>query len=756
MPTKTLVEDVFTYEVDSSQRSHPPVFTRSQFWDHAYVERGPEEKAYVSFLKSNSDLLCISGHVGAGKTTYLLRNLERSGACHGLYVDFRGYAAALQDQEPSKDVDERRIALRVWLRSIIGNHTKEVLIQNCLRRRPDEALDRDLVFSEDVRSLTRAEATTTARRRAERRLVVEALMRLHPNERLDGFRNTIEDDFESDDALRKAFDDRLAKGTQRGRILEALTWLDWISLYQCLFSAQTPNSVIALDNVDALDIRHLQRVFVSVVLEIHSEINQRPNLGAWRQRSAPNIRIVFAVRDENLERLDVWNAQSQRYSQIALGGIKQDHFRHRVGDRYVIENRAAWLGAVTRQRLEWLETRGWLQDEEATSFATVVRDIWLQAGGSVDLAEEISHLNIFRLGNLSTRLILDLVFSTSWGLVGRARQRGYSPRSLLTRYGNTVVRSIVVRQWFGAAGMRDIRELLREEMRKEQSGDFCCSLRMLLTWISGQTGPTKVGSLVRRFRDVFAYSDEEILESLFRLYGASGAGRFVKIYQPALILEAQDIDEDALVFVTPQGEESLRMPLTSVDSFACLLGSNVGLDSEVLGEQLPSDAVKYCAEVYRLGIRNLGREHLRHWSAIVCSRFADYAGLPFQKYEEFTVGKALFLERAATSHRDQILGYLFELLRGPECELVWSEGRREWLRSEIGSNRVPGLTRSAKDFYEQIAVAIGEFPANHDVRGLWELALEYGAAVRALQSFRNRSFSELKGGAVPDDWWEVR
>lgn len=323
---------------------------RKRFWTDLYVPRAPgdedDELAFRDFMTSGEwDLLCVSGRVGSGKSTFFYHKFEKAKLAHGMIIDLQGYAATLFQSKGSVRENMASVVKQA-VRTRIRRH-----LQLIYEERLDlEYLHEDPLHHLDV-ELNPVDSPTIAKERAEAGACAIAL-RYTDRPWASSVQRELRLQPTNDVEWLGPWEQALMTKRERITLIEdTATDVDWLSAYAHFFPSPTGKTLIVLDNLDHLPPRNIQRELFSYMSDLASELNATDRFE--EALGHPTIKMAFAIRDENVCRIEPDSGQAMRTCQIMLGD--PDNYRFNEVHAVASPLRSATLSRIVEKRTRVME-----------------------------------------------------------------------------------------------------------------------------------------------------------------------------------------------------------------------------------------------------------------------------------------------------------------------------------------------------------------------------------------------------------------
>jgi hypothetical protein len=770
---------------------------RNQFYEHLYIHRKEADAMFDSFLESENTILVLSGHLGIGKTTFIRNQFENRQICNGVIVDLNLNPKEFND-----------IEFGTVVRSRISKAIREHLKHNYdTRLRHNIKLNDmvDLTYTTEEFdppdfshfTLEHAEIELTAR--------ILTFERFMESEELDEIRSMFSDNITLDDSL----DERITKYkiclknalSARKRVLDALTCPQWIMLYQLHFRQTDIPTVIAIDNIDAIETRVIAGDVLTEMITLRDSIVLHNDAALAIGLTLPKSRLVFTVRDENTFLVRVNGTVYKHIRQMPFilqrgQNLMDKNIVDKTGD---VDTTPAFLTEVVRARVAYInreladqsETEDFDELVDMMELYQTVMDQWFQPADMATgaLAEEWASINIFNLNNSSIRAILEHVFWVSTDIVRCCVAKGIDSESFRKYFGRTWIRGHIVRRLWALPSSRSLSMRLSDEFIEkgraaERHDDFHLSLtRVVLTiLVAMHRRDTRLAMTPAGIFDIAQsyvpdVTEAAVREVIFDLYeGAVRQNEFVSIMQNGPVGNCpESIDDDAEIRATPRGLEVLSRAMISLDHFGDMLPKDALIPMEdvfaplagemrkVLTGMAVSEACQYVLDLDRMILKPMEINYKRACESHIFKAIADRNRdrpdtniVDIMAEEGILLGDDFYIQRAFNSCITAIEVYIKEALKGTNCCLLVSEQERA--KMVLAAQEAMDLWGPAQKVkWTEIMQRGPEYhiddttmdellmvmPATNPLWILWDYAKKYRTIYEEFSSYKNLRVSDI-------------
>lgn len=661
---------------------------RTIFYDRVYLQRENETDAFRSFLKSDDTILIVSGHVGIGKSSFLLCEIEHVGSCTGIIVNVEQAADTFRS-------NDFHIALRKTISKAIETRLISLIENGFLDSKIDIS---SMSFTRDGNALS-------GKDRVIAKLCLASFILTHnrqiSSESIESIRAKFDKDVEfSDDATRfNRYYENLnteERLTNCLNVSAAMNTADWIRLYQVIIKPDKP-IVIILDNTDAARIEGMQENLYEEMVRLHGEMNlPRPGV-TDADPIYPSIRFVYAVRDENaaLVRAPAFPANSARRIAFTLDHYPVPEIEH-VTDASEIQTTKTFLSRLVKRRLRILLDNPTV-DQILLEVFIKIFDLWFSPDvSSGELNVVISRFDLAKLGNHSIRWILDHIASVCLEILQICVLSDVRNEVIARRNAAPWMRGLIVRLLFKQPCMTSFAGEMRRAFAYKRTSPYLFYPRLLLSYLSNLSdrGPdvftTPQGLYNMLLRLCSNASLKRVKEMLFALYVSEHAyEEMIAIRQKGEILSSDDIDDDSKIFIMPRGSELVNSILINIDVFGEMIPDTINLPMrrnrrKVLDEMLPREAAVYLSTIFfhsvlpmTTSFETFVRQHIGPNLAKYYTSNPEATLLSLMAREDVLVGNRFYLTRFCDSHMNAIRRYIGLVMQGEQTALLISANGRK-------------------------------------------------------------------------------
>lgn len=707
------VRAVFRFGVESYGDPQTPLEEnlRKAFYEDLYIDREHGREEFEAFSLSGRRLLIVTGHVGVGKSSYIHHKFEHLRLAAGIMIDLQAYQTRIDRSNDSG----------AELRKIIGDRVKQCIQGNLAyyvaqnRLGQDDSIQdlsttplSDLTYQleEPVQDITSGDDSEVARGE------VCAYVLMKSNYFDTETIQEVRADYGK--SIAAGLSDRDKMKTYRLNFAEsgnqlkayrdvefALGYKDWVTLYQLLFRPKVP-LMLVFDNADSLEMRHLPSDFSRYLMSISYEMSNRHATLTKLGKSLPLVRLVFAVRDQNISVVLPPSSDHRQTVQIALG--LDDRRMPYMEQKYIPTSRSL-VSAIVRRRYQWLER---LPDanKHCLRIFRLALNLWfdptIEEGA---LTSKLSNLDLYGLNNSSVRMILEHLEIACLRIMHDYFEGGITEDRLRKEHARVWLPGHIVRTTWSHRAIVDLRNHLHAETEKEVASPYVSIHPLLLTKLAriGQNRSETPISLCNLLEKYFPDTTlSQVKTALWLLYqGHVSQCEFISIRQRELFGAAstgEDIEDLAELVVMPRGIEMVKNIMLQLDYYGAMLSPTERQDHswgpKILTEMLPDEAQMYVSRIFDEIIEPMVQNYREIWDGLVCPAILRDTGKShrgrtfFQVYydEGWSFGKRSHLRRICDAHMHMIKLYISEALKGKASVLFLSQEelqRLEALASEI-------------------------------------------------------------------------
>ncbi|MFC1477960.1 hypothetical protein ACFL57_00695 [Candidatus Margulisiibacteriota bacterium] len=767
---KSIISDIFGFGIDSGLDTNNPFQQkmRSEFYESIYHERENGIEEFQRAITSGNNVVILTGHVGVGKSTYIKHKLEHIKNCTGIMIDINQYADRISDSD-NKGQE---------LRKIIGESLKKCILYNFIYHNALNDIDGEIESRKDGELIRLEDIThnlnktppvqkigSVEHEKAYINIASYILLRSDymDNDKIRKIRAKYGGDLrlEGDDKKRfLVFKGKIADSNNYmeayDEIFDAIQYEDWVTIYQILFQPSKP-TIIVLDNTDSLDIRNLPEDFFNSTVEISHEINKWHDTAIALGLNMNPVKIIFAVRDENIALLRVKNREAAPAIQIALGldDREIDFIKHKD-----VPTTPQFVSHVIRKRYNYFSRLNNVNKILKLYFRTIL-NYWFQTKvEKSNLTDIISGVDIYNLNNSSIRMILEHLELACMDVLSKAIRSNISIERLSEQHATIWLKGRMVKTTWAHRSIPNLRSQMKNDISRESDVPYLSYLRLILTRIVNNKGKrhdnietpkTLLCSMQNYFKKLEMEKLKKILCMLYE--GQICQGELISIRQAAIIdtlKKGEDIDDDAEITAMPRGEEILSKILIHIDYYGEMLsesqkGSIMRKSRKILAEMLPEEAYLYASSIFNSIISKMSVNYSEIWKSTICpnikSEFTKSGETRFFdafKEDKYIYKKEFYITRVCDSHLYSLKQYVFEALKGNESKLFLSPeemAKLDKMAQDIKNNFWDDTTSKE---WENIKTAVSLHPddttlqrltncVNDDnpIKKIWKLCDEY-------------------------------
>lgn len=695
---RSLGADIFLYEVHRHvDRSRNGIeINNTLFWNSLYQEHSEDETAFESFLGSSCQVLCISGRVGAGKSTYLWRRMQSLRSCEIINIDLLHYFDRLDRSDGSES------SVLAVLEELLHESIKKRILDNLIYRswilNTESSLGRIAALVEEREDVYNrinidlppldipSQRTRRVAESAEVDLAALAVIHLNTPHLSDVIRkldilptdsSVSTSEYNAD--LRRRAANRLVDPNVLASILKCLKWTDYLTLYQALY-VRKPPTVLMYDNLDVVSVRKIQRSFVESVFDIGNMAN-RKYAETIINRAHLETKLAFSIRHENIARLNLSGGFAERIFHITMD--KRDRPLP-VSQVRQLEFDVALACSALRKRLDVL--RRLLPDNPYIDlFCAIATEFWIrETSAGPEVFRRSGSIDNYQFCNNSMRIFLFTVYATTLSTLKHRVEHGIEDGVSRAGFSINLAKGRMIRSLQEHPGTRRIPDAFYRGIRGELNGEPCCLYRSVLTTLFCYETPTNIALFAQSIEDTFGYGLLDTIQVIYDLYAATTHhGDMVDIFQESYIESVDDVDLNGEVQLTYRGIEFLQRVVISVD----YIGGYNNRTENVLVEMEPSKALHY-VDISIALIKRLFVSHIAHWHSVIRLRLLG-RGIerPLEYYRAWhSCTGNFYILRVVDSHIGSISDYVIEALRGPDSSLALSPEDRKTLVEQVPRN----------------------------------------------------------------------
>jgi len=653
--------DIFRYEVENSGRRN--LIKRNDFWTDLYQERIEETKEFMEFINSNTSLLFITGLVGTGKSTFVRAFFEKHQTCTGLIIDFKGHV-----DEFDKGENRTNGTIETAIFKIIGDSVLRLLKENIKYRlisKTEEYCDFHYNPSIELGNINKEEWESPFwEYQTNIELFLLCMEYMHDDKSISNFvysKSIVPT--ENTTKFREKCLDIVKKDTEV--LKEFADLLDWKKCLELIRKISDYNKpfLIVFDNVDAIKFSKIQRHLLDALINTSNITNNSKSDGRLALLNPPPVKIVLPVRDENVTRLNLSGAGTQRCLQITLNEDckKLDY----ADEKKYIKKSKDFFYSIIKSRLSKIEEI--FGKEKYKIIKDIIYSHILDIENS-NLKRGDEFLNVKEISNESIRLMLDLISDLSFNISSSIDEE--TDDKMLIRKAKYFVQGKFVHFLWNFDTTNKIIKAMSKSLQQEiDYNSFCCSFRLCLTFIHNQQDkklPCTFSDLVSKLNDDLGIGEIALKKTIFKLYNSGvRESEIISIYQYKLITKPKHITSSSEIKLNIKGEQFLYTILKHLDFFGRVTLQKHGIENKCLFELPPKKAIKYLNSIFNF-VSELWNYHEYFLSKKIYPQYAtNGVKFPFDKFKDFfCFGEGLYLERTCNGHLNLIKMYIVEVLKG--------------------------------------------------------------------------------------------
>jgi hypothetical protein len=730
-----LALQILTWEINGHRLPGDSVsgLSRAQFWQDVYYERRTEDFDFKSFLRSQPDLMIISGNVGVGKSTYVRHKFESKQLCRGLIFDMFGKYGDLSKKETLLQ-DLQNMIRREYAAALRNNYKIQLLSNG---RYADKTHEPDNIFREHP-DWDKPNIEDSCRNR----IAIQALTFLQSEDEIWRYvRNTFGIiSAEGADDYGRRLVEKFDPNVHTLEVLDLLQWHHYVKLFHLLEEDSLVAHVMAFDNIDWLELGVIRNTFITCVQDIMRRLK---DMGIV-------VKAIVTVRDENIAYFSYGAGASANMWQMhfSMEDYKMRNLSHYLTpeldqdfSKKVMENRLKTLKAYIKTKAE--------AKIEATAFFHIIERFWLLEG---ELRPELGrsfHLRAFC--NESLRLMFELVHECTFAIIRRLSRKNLLPLAQGRELALPVVKSSLICSLAHNTKTSRIIEAFYDSVLEERRDNYCCIYRLILIVLSNQPegDPFTFLDLCRVLGKIFPdRTENDIRNTIHRLYHyGAHHGELVVIYQSGLIQGPNDIEHESLLQITGRGRIFIESILINFDFFKGVMArEKQRRPVDIIYEMMPDKAFKFSLDMV-VFVGNLADRHIDFVINTVYKNLKAYDQRgkdPFRAYEEeFTYRQRFHLERACENHKSVIKSYITECMRKPEeCSLLLDASESEDIKKYVPTY----LEEHGKKHFldEELSPIINKLPKSNFLYKMWnEVYLGYNPILDKLLKVRALKWADI-------------
>ncbi len=739
-----LAEDVFTLEVGNSKLYYDTEYPlkKDTFWEKIYVKRENDEDIFSTFLKGNTNLMFVTGHVGAGKTTFIANNFLNLNLCKGIIISLEELSTKFEES----------IDIGHTIHECIAESHKESILdklkldiyRNCNNEQSDIKIEE---WEGHILAM-----------KAKRQLAINALQYINNDNDIDNYIAQLNIRANTSKLYLEELYKKIPFTEEKMifDILKMVKWHQYIRLYRLIFGNHDSH-IIVLDNLDRLDFEKITEKFVDLTIETLNTINK----GIFNQTHMmfSPVKMILSIRDENISRFKIEGSADTPSDQITLGAhdlIMNDAKRYtpHIDNEFafnVINQRILLLTEIVDQ----IHVPNLL-----TIFINVINHFWINQEKKT-LRDEVGYLNVMKLCNESMRLMLDLVFATTKESILYFYNKSINNNHILNM-SHSMIKGRIIRSFWDHVSTVTLMKEFGKCIWYEALNQYCCLFRLILAYLYEKRvlqQEIKISELLQDFREVYDFNDKNIMKSLFILYKSQfKLAELITIYQYNAIRQPNDINTEAIVRLNDRGLVFLDKIIIHLDFFGRLIENNPSLNqnknnnlgNRVIYEFAPVQANEYIQNIFNL-IEKIADNHEKFWNETIIQNLkCSNTEKPFDKYKsKFAYKSRFYIERVCSSHMEIIKSYLYNALCGPDSTLFLSSKDKKELDQLIPSNLIINQSNDCTRVDENLILLIkNNFNKNHPIQKIWNIYMKYSTIQTRFYNIRIKFMSECNKNEI--------
>ncbi len=795
---------------------------KKEFWNQLYVPRKDEADEFINFVSDhNSSWLLLTGPVGSGKTTYVqdkIRNRafikDQRPLCNVVRVDFLKKSDDLrnaiteaqqqkinhnliqnQPQDTQDETQKKKIEL-----DLIENHlfeflneliSFEILAQlkehfKILRKNKKE--ESELVFNDvskradafDLEEVTilenaifesdscidvAAAVLVTQPTTDDRAIIKNTIKKLNDNEIQPTIPNLF---FGIRSYLKENKIDikeyiKITHHETNPRLVNF-----WIKVYSRFFNIQT---ILFLDNGDAL----LNALgYHSLIAKYANETSHSIFSKEFKDEIPP--KVILALRDENVHYSNTAASRARKPRVISLSLVAYGKENEFYSKTLPIDMKE--MGILLTKRIEICEKRI-VNDKlfsrevinEFFHFKYLMTILWINSyfdsGFKLKVSERVDLVNIV---NGSIRLALEMAIKTTFSVRREIFKREIGKTFILTPIFRVGIKGKIIDWFFNDIAGKEIESMILDELKMVgEEKLFCCTHRIILTYLYNLS--IDEGYEIRKisFQDlVFSLKTviddvDHIKKVLFFLFKPIKYQReFITIEQFGNLDIADDIADNALIYINQRGIVLIRRIMQTIEYWAILSGDRKGIllnYNFYFNPETVNYLIQVLQDIQKL-ISSLVHSHERNWKRMVWNQDTGVpiveSEYPFNWYKtRFSIGNTFYLERVIDSHYFSIVKYLLNYTLSV-LKFKWEENNPNNFVAEFIRNLIAFLYNEDKNVnlletQKTVLISIDEFKDH--VKGeqtiltfqtISDLLIRYKVSKNRLLEMKEKTKGELR------------
>lgn len=651
-------DDIFRYEIQNNGK-HKKI-GRDKFWKRLYIERKDEKDIFESFINSGVSILFLTGYVGSGKSTFIRSMYEKHSLCNGIVIDFQAHAKRFKSG--NQDIIENTIdkVLKESLLNLIRENIKYNLI-NEIEEYEDYHYNPEKKL---VKIDTKIWNNAYWDHQTNIELLKYCLTYLYSDLDISSLASSlaivptkVNEDFG------KICRTKIEK---KPEILEEfyklLDWEKLIELLRKLLDNGKP-FVLTFDNIDALKFNKIHNHFLDYLINIANATNNKKSDGKIAMLNPTPIRVVINVRDENISRLNLSSAGTERSLQLMLH--EKSYLLTAARDRKSVDKERKFFFDIVTERLKLI---GEEYNYDDFKIVENLINTHIIDSSSSTLKNGEEYLNIKNVSNESIRMMLDLISDLAFHLLDSINDENKE----MVKVDTLILKGKMIAFLWKYDSTKKVFKSVAKSIEKEKKGKSgCCSYRMTLTKLyNDPNNEVSFGELQDSLLEELNIQPEKTRKTIFELFNSGNReSEIITIYQNKLINNKTDLKKTGKIKLNLKGKNFLLYYMKHLDFFGRITESIHNYGSRTLFELMPDEAVNYCNTIFNY-INDIFTNHDTILKNEVFPHF-NKLGNPFERFSEhYCIGKGLFLERLCTAHINLIKRYITEILKGQNASLL--------------------------------------------------------------------------------------
>ena len=737
---KREVDDVFTFEVDNRQVGFNgnELIQRIEFWEEVYTPRINEEIIFDEFLKSDCPLLFCTGHVGSGKSTFLREKYEQGDKIEGAIIDYRRKASEFRTEDKNEVLDKILFSIKETYEMILITNIKYMIHND-----ESELIDRFYNLHIEIKQISGPEwEDAILIRKAKRELATQIIYNSQSNHEIYKYTSDNKLFGKSKSVMIERIREHFIENENEVQnILSMVTSaVDLIRLYRILFGDTQKTHLITIDNIDAISLKEIKNCFLECMINLENVINRNSDFPYVNLSFSP-IKIALSVRDGNISRLSKTGAAAKRDMQIKFAKEDYEIKTTKVIKTLLLSPDLAYEIIIRRLRIL---KRCSSNREIFKVFEKIVYNFWLDKSLKT-INKKFGYINVAELCNDSIRLMLDHIAESTYEIIEKYLNIVDLSELFDIAFSYKLIKGLFINTLWLHTSTNEVLLQFKKSVNDEilTGKDYCCSFRMILTFLSNQVDSTsKTENLILVLKKYFNYSSKKIKETLFYLFDSEYKdSELITIYQNKFIDRWEDIDINGDVRLNSKGRIFLEKLTTQIDYFGTLTEGDHGLVNKSIVELSPTLALEYIKAIYKV-VDKLYMQHKKYYSEYLLPILKEFnQNIPFDSYHpNFCKGNDFYIERVAQSHITSIKYFIRECLKGNDAKLLYKPSEQYVVDFSFDMND-EFFKSNPSSLEEDILFEkyLNQLPPQHVINKIWGYIRKYEEIVEKMQQLKNRT-----------------